>query len=933
MALAHDRERTNRECRWRNYNRAVDPAALPDPLVSDPSEQPPLPDQPPLSGEPPLPDEPPPDDDPFVAGPDPRLATRERGLASGAASREELEARILGRLNPEQARAVTATEGPILIFAGAGSGKTRVIAHRVAYLVGVRGVAPWRILAVTFTNKAAAEMRGRIIGLIGPDDAARVAMGTFHALCARILRADGTAIGIPPRFAIYDADDQLTLMKQLFREDDRPLKGERISPRRVLEAVSLAKNELLDPDALTDDADGRLPTRERTEIAGLARRYQERLRAAGALDFDDLLVECVRLLETAPDVLERYRARWCYLHVDEYQDTNRAQYRLVAALAARHRNLCVVGDDDQSIYAWRGADLRNILDFERDWPDATVIKLEQNYRSTQRILDAAHAVVEKNAGRKDKRLWTANPEGLRIRRFEASSEEEEAEWIARRIEELVAPRRGSLTRRADEDAGVEPGEIAVLYRTNAQSRAIEEALLRYALRYQLIGGVRFYERREVKDALAYLRLLRSDSDVVAFERVINVPARAIGDRTLEVLRHATADAGSYWAAIEQAADGELPVLLPRARAALAGFAGLVRHLRALVGVLPLPELLDETLEASGYRAMLADGSEEGEERWRNLLELRSVTTRYEGLAPADALDRLLEEAALVADQDEMEDDPELARGRVTLITLHAAKGLEFRVVFMAGLEEGLLPHARALETEGDEELEEERRLAYVGMTRAKERLFLTHAMSRAFRGGPGFIAVPSRFLLDIPAELLEGPLLVDRAEDLDLDVDPDLAFGARRSSRLGAAIRAGGGAYRSGSGRPGAPSPGSPFRPTRDLGARRDAFAAGARSGSLAIPRRGPGQGSEAAVDRASGPPAPDVPGPAAAGRRVVPARARVPGERLFRDGDRVRHPRFGDGVVVTSKLSRDDEEVTVAFREGGVRTLLASIAGLEVTG
>ncbi|MCU0484101.1 MAG: UvrD-helicase domain-containing protein [Chloroflexi bacterium] len=788
----------------------------------------------PLVEEPPPPDAPPPDDDPFAAGPDPRDAARDRGLATGAGSREELEARIVSRLNPDQARAVTATEGPVLIFAGAGSGKTRVIAHRVAYLVGVKGVAPWRILAVTFTNKAAAEMRTRIVGLVGPDDAGRVAMGTFHALCARILRADGSAIGIAPRFVIYDTDDQLTLMKQVFREDDRPLKGERISPRRVLDAVSLAKNELLDPDALGEGADGRLPTRERAEIAALGRRYQERLRAAGALDFDDLLVECVRLLETVPDVLERYRSRWRYLHVDEYQDTNRAQYRLVAALAARHRNLCVVGDDDQSIYAWRGADLRNILDFERDWPDATVIKLEQNYRSTQRILDAAHAVVEKNAGRSDKRLWTDNPEGPRIRRFEASSEEEEAEWIARRIEELVSPQRGSLTRRADEGAGFEPGEVAVMYRTNAQSRALEEALLRYSIRYQLIGGVRFYERREVKDALAYLRLLRSDGDVVAFERVINVPGRSIGDRTLEILRLAAADAGSYWAAIERAAAGDLPVLLPRARTALAGFAGLVRHLRARVGVLPLPELLDEVLEASGYRAMLADGSEEGEERWRNLLELRSVTTRYDGLAPMDALDRLLEEAALVADQDELEDDPDLARGRVTLITLHAAKGLEFRVVFMAGLEEGLLPHARAIEAQGEAELEEERRLAYVGMTRARERLFLTHAMSRAFRGGSGFIAVPSRFLLDIPAHLLDGPLLVERMEDLDLDIDPELAFGARRSSRLGAAIRAGGGAYRSGSGRPGAPAPGQPFRPSRDLAARRDA-SAGRRGGGAVL--------------------------------------------------------------------------------------------------
>ncbi len=870
---------------------------------------------------------------------------RDRGLATGVTSREELAATITGRLNEEQARAVTTTEGPLLILAGAGSGKTRVVAHRVAYLIGVRNVAPWRILAVTFTNKAAGEMRDRIIALVGEEDGRKVEMGTFHAICARLLRRDGAALGLDPRFVIYDAEDQLTLMKQVFRDADVPLQGGPIRPRAVLEALSRSKNDLAGADALVEAA----TTHYQEEVAKLAASYERRLRAAGALDFDDLLGETVRLLETQPDVLARCQARWRYLHVDEYQDTNRAQYRIVRALAAAHHNLCVVGDDDQSIYAWRGADLRNILDFERDEPGATVVKLERNYRSTQLILDAAHAVVANNDDRKEKQLWTDRAGGRPIQRFEAYDEEEEAEWIARQVEGLLGGRGASLTRRADDTVEFRARDLAVLYRTNAQSRAIEEAFLRYGIRYQLIGGTRFYQRREVKDALGYLRVLRSDRDRVSFERILNVPPRGLGEKSLEVLRIASeAEGATHWSALEQAAVDGHGVLTGRARGAVADFVALVRRLRARVGVLALPELLDEVLEASGYRAMLADGTEENEERWRNLLELRSVTTRYDDLAPEDALDRLLEETALVADQDSYEGDADA----VTLITLHAAKGLEFGAVFIAGLEEGIFPHARALEDErerGDtHQLEEERRLAYVGITRAKERLFLSHASRRATWGPAGGPAMPSRFLFEIPADLMEGPRLLPGAAD---PYDLDLAFGARRSSRFG--VRTGGGAFRIGSGRPGAPAPGEAFRPGRDLAARRDAFAAGAPSGSLAVPGRrfgdrgGPAPDHPDAAFFGDDVPARDVEsldrgaGVAPVGRpgqlpsrlppRPVSApRVRVPGERLFRDGDRVAHARFGEGVVVTSKLTRDDEEVTVAFRNGGVKTLLASMANLE---
>ena len=806
---------------------------------------------------------------------------------------------IVSHLNPEQARAVTTTEGPLLILAGAGSGKTRVVAHRIAYLIGVKAVQPRRILAVTFTNRAAGELRERIAALAG-EHGKDVQAGTFHALCARVLRQDGEAIGLDRRFVIYDTDDQQQLMKRILAEEDLPATGE-FRPAAILGAISRAKNDMLDETFLAENA---VNHRERM-IARLAGRYRDRLLAANALDFDDLLLRAVDLFEQSPDTLAKYQARWRYLHVDEYQDTNRPQYLWIRALASASRNLCVVGDDDQSIYGWRGANVQNILDFERDYPEATVVKLEQNYRSTQLILDAAHAVVSRNERRTDKKLWTENQGGVPIQRFEAFNEEEEAEWIARQIDGLVGAsgRASWLTRRADDDeesSRFRAKDVAVMYRMNAQSRAIEEKFLTYGIRYQIVGGTRFYQRREVKDALAYLRVLRSDTDVVSFERIINVPARGIGDKSVEALRRwAVAHEDNTYAAVQAAAAGEVDGLAPRIRTAMGEFARLLIRLRTRIGVLPLPELLDEVLEASGYRAMLADGSEEGEDRWANLLELRQVTTRYDDLSPDDALDRLLEETALVADQDAYEGDADA----VTLITLHAAKGLEFPVVFIAGLEEGLFPHNRALDDE--KELEEERRLAYVGITRAKRRLYLSHAWRRATWGGGG-MSVPSRFLLEIPAELMVGPQL-HRGADYGVDIDPDLVFGDRRS-RFGAAIRSGGGAYREGSGRPGAPAAGEAFRPTRDLGAKREAFAAGAPSGSL---------------------------GPQPRATPSVPARPIVPGERRYRDGDKVQHARWGDGIVITSKLTRDDEEVMVGFRDPAVgrKTMLASLANLEVVG
>jgi DNA helicase-2/ATP-dependent DNA helicase PcrA len=870
-------------------------------------------------------------------GPDPEGGRDARTRAEAARYQAEVadsrRREILGRLNPEQARAVTTTEGPVLILAGAGSGKTRVLAHRIAYLVGVQQVAPWRILAVTFTNRAAAELRERIIRLVG-EPGKEVQAGTFHSICARVLRKDGEAIGLDRRFVIYDTEDQQQLMKQILREEGLEAKGE-TRPQAILGAISRAKNDMVDPGEIPPL---RLATGATVQVARLARLYMAALKKANAVDFDDLLLDAVRLFEESPATLARYHERWRYLHVDEYQDTNRPQYLWIKALAAKHRNLAVVGDDDQSIYGWRGADIRNILDFERDWPDATVIKLEQNYRSTQLILDAAHAVVSKNQARTDKKLWTQNDRGRLIERFEAYNEEEEAEWIVRRVEELTGTRGSALTRRADDGGTVKLRDIAVLYRTNAQSRAIEEACLRYGIRYQVVGGTRFYSRREVKDALAYLRVLRSDADSVSFERVINVPARAIGDKTIGAVREFVAREGvPYWLGLERAAEGDIPELAGRARAAISEFVALVRRLRSRVGVLPLPELLDDVLERSGYRAMLADGTEEGEERWANLLELREVTTRYDDLSADDALDRLLEETALVADQDSYQSDADM----LSLITLHAAKGLEFSVVFIAGLEESLFPTGRAVEAEGGfnpdpRPMEEERRLAYVGMTRARERLYLSHAWQRATRRGPGtsWMAEPSRFLIEIPAELMSGPKLGARTEDganYETPDDLNLVFG-RGATRFGRPIRPGAGAFREGSGRPGAPRPGEAFQPSRDLAARREAFAGGARSGTFG---RRPVEAWDVDTDA-------DERGEHGLGGRSGAAavakpldRPIIPGERRYRDGDRIRHARWGDGIVVSSKLTRSDEEVTIAFRDPqiGRKTLLASLAGLELVG
>ena len=815
-------------------------------------------------------------------------------------------AEILARLNEPQREAVSHESGPLLILAGAGSGKTRGLAHRVAYLIA-GGLPPWQVMAVTFTNKAASEMRERIAGLIGVEFARDATIGTFHAICARILRRDGDRIGLARDFSIYDRADQLALAKTVIRGLD--LDDKRFSPGAMLAWIGQRKDELADPATAARQAGNFW---EET-AARVYEAYQRQLTDDGAVDFDDLLLRAVHLYEQHPDVLARYQRRWQQILVDEYQDTNRAQYLLCRHLAAKHHNLTVVGDDDQSIYSWRGADLRNILDFERDYPDARVVKLEQNYRSTQTILDAAHAVVSRNAGRKEKRLWTDRGVGRQILLFDAYNEYEEAEFVARQIERLAgATGRGSLgsllTRRADDDdgGGLRYGDVAVTYRINAQSRVLEETLIRFGIPYQLVGGTRFYERREVKDVLAYIRLARSPADRVALERVINVPPRGIGDKTVEELRAWAASRGAtLWQAVVAA--GENPNLTPRARGALAGFADLVRGLVELARGASPSAVADAAAERSGIRDALLDGTEEGEERWANVVELRNHAAEFDEITSPEGLARFLEEVALVSDQDELEDRPD----RVTLITLHAAKGLEFPVVFIVGLEEGLLPHRRALEDE--RELEEERRLAYVGMTRAKDRLYLVHAMHRSTYG-VGAESEPSRFLAELPESLIEaqrGGTPFRRGGRTTWG--RDRWGGEDESDWLPSGYRSSRGLRE------------EPLRPRwlPDLGAPSDTpGAARPLGGEL-----------DAARERlaAAGYEAGDAPDLGSGTVRTAPADGQsTASELVFRAGDRVRHRRFGEGIVVSSQLVKGDEEVTVAFAGQGVKRLIAAYAGLE---
>ena len=639
-----------------------------------------------------------------------------------------MPADLLSALNDKQRQAASAIQGPVLIIAGPGSGKTRVITHRIAYLVSVVGAAPYRIAAVTFTNKAARELRERLASLMG-ESGAKVRAGTFHSFCAMLLRREAEHLGLDRDFAIYDDADQMALVKRAMTEVD--LDPKQVAPRGVLSRISGAKSQLMTVDefALARET----PFDE--IVHRIYERYDTLAWQSSALDFDDLLCKTYQLFEQFPEVLEKYRDRYVHLMIDEFQDTNVAQYAIAKQLAGEHRNLCVVGDPDQSIYSWRNADIRNILSFQHDFPEAKVITLDENYRSTQTILNAAHRLIQSNEHRVEKELWTRNEPGVPVIVTERYNDREEALWVVREIERLAL------------SEGLSRSDIAVMYRVNAQSRVLEEACLRYGVSYQLVGSLRFYQRQEIKDVTAYLRLIVNPDDDVSFARVVNVPLRGIGQRTLDQATRLARDAGtSIFAATGSMSAGGVRIA-PRSLKALQRFRELILGLAGELESMDLVELVDTVLERTGYREHTQEAVDRGEERWENIRELRSAMREYTSIGARDGLVEFLESVTLVSDVDNMDERTDA----VTLITLHQAKGLEFPVVFIVGMEEGILPHVRSMDDEA--EMEEERRLAYVGVTRAKERLYLTHAFRRGFAGawGPGD---PSRFLKDIPSELI-----------------------------------------------------------------------------------------------------------------------------------------------------------------------------------
>lgn len=779
-------------------------------------------------------------------------------------------------LNPEQHEAVVHGEGPLLILAGAGSGKTRVLTHRIARLVEV-GVRPWSILAITFTNKAAAEMRERVERLVGPS-AKDIWVSTFHSACVRMLRRDIEKLGYAKNFVILDSADQQSVIKDCLKQLN--LSDKQFQPSAVLGTISNAKNNMLDFREFA----ARAKDYYQQQVAQVYRLYQERLKANNALDFDDLLLMCVRLLEQFPEVLEHYQNKFEYILVDEYQDTNHVQNRWVFLLSAARRNLCVVGDDDQGIYSWRGADIHNILEFEAQYPDAKVIKLEQNYRSSGNILAAAYEVVRRNIGRKEKKLWTEAGPGDKVMRYQASDENDEAWFVAGEIERLV-------NRGFDDGRRMTYQDFAVLYRTHAQSRALEETFVRKSIPYGIFGGLRFFERKEVKDVLAYLRLIANPADTISFRRAIGVPKRGVGPASVDKVVDYAEQWGLPVATI--ALDCSLvPGLTANYRTKIEAFASLIEELTNMNAYLAVGELIDEILKRSGYLDELkADDSIEAASRVENVQELISMAQEFEMPTGEDAeglsqLDAFLATAALMSDADEVGD----GQDKVTMMTLHSAKGLEFPVVFLVGMEEGVFPHNRSLTD--DVQMEEERRLCYVGMTRARRRLYLSSAMSRSLWGQASFNS-PSRFLQEVPEDLME------------------LTGGSRA-----AAPSWGGGGYYStrggGAGADGGYGQPSGRRSVEGWGARRQAPPEDDEFGP-AIGANGWGQSADAQRmqrrTRTDARPAwessePDIPaGPS------------------LEAGDRVRHPKFGEGVVRDAR----GDTITVHFPGLGQKTLVAS--------
>jgi DNA helicase-2/ATP-dependent DNA helicase PcrA len=642
--------------------------------------------------------------------------------------------KMLSGLNPEQRQAVQHTDGPLLLMAGAGSGKTRVLTHRIAYLLREKEVAPWSVLAITFTNKAAREMKDRVAQLVGPV-AEDIWISTFHSMCVRILRRDIDRIGYNRNFTILDSGDQLSVIKQIIK--NRNIDPKKFEPRSILGTISSAKNELKKPEAFASSATGPYDQ----TVADVYVDYQKQLKKNHALDFDDLIMKTIELFKLVPEVLEFYQRKFQYILVDEYQDTNRAQYMLVKMLAERFENICVVGDSDQSIYRWRGADISNILSFEEDYPKATVILLEQNYRSTKTILQAANRVIENNSNRKAKNLWTENDAGMKIGYYAADTEQSEAQFVVERIREATNSNQYKYS------------DIAILYRTNAQSRVIEEFFVKSNIEYNIVGGTKFYDRKEIKDVLAYLRLIANPDDDISLQRIINVPKRGIGATTVDKIGAYAIEQGiSIFAALQEV---EQVGLAGRTAEKLQDFSRQLTHWVEMQEYLSVTELVEELLDRTGYREMLKnEKSLEALSRLENIDEFLTVTNEFEKQNEDKSLVAFLTDLALVADIDKLDDENEgKPKDAITLMTLHSAKGLEFPLVFLIGLEEGIFPHSRSLFEE--EEMEEERRLAYVGITRAEKQLYVTNARLRTMFGRTN-TNPPSRFINEIPEECLES---------------------------------------------------------------------------------------------------------------------------------------------------------------------------------
>ncbi|MBY9077321.1 DNA helicase PcrA [Paenibacillus sp. HN-1] len=767
----------------------------------------------------------------------------------------------VSRLNPPQRQAVEATEGPLLIMAGAGSGKTRVLTHRIAWLISNRKAPPWAILAITFTNKAAREMQERVSRLVGPDGR-DIWVSTFHSMCVRILRKDIERIGFTSNFSILDSTDQLSVIRACMKELNIDTK--KFEPKAVQSMISTAKNELVTPQQyemkIGDYLEGL--------VSKVYKLYQKKLKSNNSLDFDDLIMTTIQLFKEVPEVLDFYQRKFRYIHVDEYQDTNRAQYMLCRMLADSHHNICVVGDSDQSIYRWRGADITNILNFEEDYPEAKVILLEQNYRSTKNILNAANGVIALNSGRKPKKLWTDSDEGPKIKVYRADSEHDEGYFVTGEISKNVKQ-------------GKSYQDHAILYRTNAQSRVIEEILIKSDIPYQIVGGIKFYDRKEIKDLLAYLRLLSNPDDDISLTRIINVPKRGLGDTTVSKLSDAAAARGvSIYQVLETVDDLGFA---GRTRNALVEFYDMILALHRMVEFLSVTELTEKVLEMSQYKLELQkENTIESRSRLENIDEFLSVTMEFEKNNEDKSLVSFLTDLALIADIDSMNDSEEDRSDAVVLMTMHSAKGLEFPTVFIVGMEEGVFPHSRAFQD--NDELEEERRLAYVGITRAEKQLFLSCARMRTLFGRTTQNP-PSRFLEEIPEELKEdtageGPDRFRRGGD------SGGAYGARG---FGAGGRSNFGGRSTAS-----PAPSA---------------APGSRGGAAS-----PAAGRSSGVTVTSG-----------TGAQPRPAGG-SPAD--YKAGDKVSHGKWGIGTIVAVKGTGNDMELQIAFpAPTGVKKLLASFA------